>query len=133
VFLNRGGDMPVGARADAQFAFPVRLRIKTDSVGRVKISGLVVVEYRGDIDGDGRPDLLVTTTSQELGLHRGVDGDVFEKEPSRRIAIADCAAYDAVHSGAANLNGDAAADVVLHYSGAGRRPDRLFVLLSRKK
>jgi hypothetical protein len=61
-----------------------------------------------------------------------VEEGLFEKEPSSRIEIPDCSDYEAVYTAAARLNGDAASDIILHYAGDGRRPDRLFLLLSRK-
>jgi len=133
IFLNRGGRECIGQRADTQFAFPVRLRITTDSAGRLQLGGLLVVEYGGDLDGDGRKDLLVTLTPEELGVHRGRAGVVFEREPSERMTIPDCSDFDAVRTAAADLNGDGSSDIMLQYVGSGRRPDRLFLLLSGKK
>ena len=34
------------------------------------LGGLVVVEAGGDLDGDGRPDLVVTRDTDRLALHR---------------------------------------------------------------
>ena len=52
--------------------------------------------------------------------------------PPGKVLIPDCSEYDAVYTAAARINGDRASDIILHYAGAGRRPDRLFLLLSRK-
>ena len=131
IFLNRGGDAPIGVRADKQVSLPVKIRVGTDSEGRITLSGLVVVEYGGDLDGDGRKDLVVTSKPTLLDVYRGVDGSIFADEAAFRIAIPDCSEYDTVRSVAANLNGDARADIVLQYRGGGRRPDRLVLLLSR--
>jgi hypothetical protein len=133
VFLNRGGRACFAPRADAQFAFPARLRITSDSAGRIRIGGLIVVEHGGDVDADGRTDLVASVGPTELGLFRGVPEGLFEREPSGRVGIPDCSEYEAVYTASARLNGDAASDIILHYAGAGRRPDRLFLLLSRKE
>jgi len=135
LFINRGGDRVFPARADSKVNLPVKIRVKIDSVGRLKLGGLIIVQYEGDLDGDGRRDLLVTETSTRLALHRGTGdpSEVFEKNPGRHFAIPDCAAYDSVRTDAADLNGDGSSDIILHYLGAGRLPDRLFLLLSRKK
>jgi len=130
VFRNKGGRSCFAARADEQFAFPVRLRVYADSVGRIRIGGLLVVEHEGDLDGDGRTDLVVSLSDTELGVLRGVPEGLFEREPSTRIGIPDFSDYEAVNTAAGRLNGDAASDMLLHYAGAGRRPDRLFLLLS---
>jgi hypothetical protein len=133
VFLNRGGHACFAARADAQFSFPARLRVTSDSAGRIRIGGLIIVEYGGDVDGDGRTDLVVSLGPTKLGLFRGIPDGLFEKEPSQTVEIPDCSEYDAVYTAAARLNGDEASDIILHYAGSGRRPDRLFLLLSRKE
>jgi len=132
VFLNRGGRACFAQRADAQFAFPARLRITSDTAGRIRIGGLIVVEHGGDVDGDGRTDLVASVGPEELGLFRGVPEGLFEKEPSTKVGIPDCSEYEAVYTAAARINGDRASDIMLHYAGAGRHPDRLFLLLSRK-
>lgn len=133
LFLNRGGMKVFGARADQQVSLPVRIRVKTDSIGRLLLSGLVVVEHEGDIDGDGRRDLVVTETPRRLAVHRGVPGKLIEEQPSGHIRIPDCSGFESVRSVAGDLNGNGSSDIILHYRGAGKRPDRLFVLWSRKK
>jgi len=133
IFRNRGGRVPFGARADRQISFPIRLRVSTDSTGRFMLGGLVVVEYGGDVTGDGRNDLLITARSTLLNVHRGKKGEIFEEEPSATLPIPDCSAYDSVLSAAANLNGDDRSDIILLYRGSDRLADRLYLLLSRKK
>ena len=133
LFVNRGGKNCIPARADAQLTIPIRVRARVDEAGRIKLSGLVIVEYEGDLDGDGRRDLLVTETPEVLAVRRGVPVTVFHEEVLARISVPDCSAFDSVKSVAANLNGDKLSDIILHYRGAGGRADRLFVLLSRKK
>jgi len=133
IFLNRGGRRPFAATSDARLSLPVRVRMATDATGRLKLSGLIIVEYGGDLDGDGRKDLVVTEETDKLGVYRGVPDTVFREEVWRHIKIPDCAAYDSVYSSAADINGDKRSDIILHYRGGGRRPDRVHVLLSRKK
>lgn len=133
IFLNRGGRAPIRVRADTQISLPVRLRVATDSAGRIQLSGLVVVEYGADLTGDGHRDLVVTSKPTLLDVHEGRPGAVFEDEPTARIPIPDCSEFDSVWSAPANLDGDERADVVLLYRGAGRRPDRVVCLLSGKE
>jgi hypothetical protein len=133
VFLNGGGRTCFHARADSLITLPVRVRVAADAAGRIRLSGLVVVEYGGDLTGDGRCDLLLSARTDLLTVRRGVPTTVFHEEVSARIPIPDCAAYDQVRSTPASVNGDGASDIILHYVGAGRRPDRVYVLWSRKE
>ncbi|MEM8883238.1 MAG: VCBS repeat-containing protein [Planctomycetota bacterium] len=132
VFLNGGGRRPFAATADALLDLPVRVRMGTDPTGRLKLSGLIIVEYGGDLDGDGRNDLVVTEKTDKLAIYRGVAKSVFREDVWAHIAIPDCAPFSSVQSAAADLNGDARSDMILHYRGGGRRPDQVHVLLSRK-
>jgi len=133
VFLNRGGSRPFPALADTRLTLPVRVRMQADATGRIRLSGLIIVEYGGDLDGDGRKDFVVTEKTDELAVYRGVAQSVFRESVWIRIAIPDCASYDSVQSAAADLNGDKRSDMILLYRGQGRRPDQVHLLLSRKK
>jgi hypothetical protein len=132
LFLNRGGREGLPRLADRQISLPVKLRLGSDDAGRLSLAGLVIAEYAGDLDGDGRKDLLVSKSPDRVGVHRGVREGVFEEEAGRTIGLPDASPYETVASGAADLNGDGLSDIILHYRGAGRRPDRVMVLLSRK-
>ncbi|MHC4956107.1 MAG: FG-GAP repeat domain-containing protein, partial [Planctomycetota bacterium] len=133
VFLNRGGRRPFAATADTRLTLPVRMRMQADATGRIRVSGLIIVEYGGDLDGDGRKDFVVTERTDRLAVYRGVPHTVFRDEVWKHIDIPDCAAFDTVQSAAADLNGDNRSDIILHYRGEGRRPDQVHLLLSRKK
>jgi len=132
IFLNRGGTGCFSRVADRQVEVPIRLRVSSDAGGRISVGGLVVVEYAGDLDGDGRKDLLVTESPGALALHRGVPDKVFQEEPGMRLTVPDASPYEAVATTAADLNGDGRSDIILHYRGAGRRPDRVLLLMSGK-
>ncbi|MGQ0613498.1 MAG: FG-GAP repeat domain-containing protein [Planctomycetaceae bacterium] len=133
IFLNRGGSGCFSRVADRQVEVPIRLRVSSDAGGRISVGGLVVVEYAGDLDGDGRKDLLVTEAPGSLAVHRGVPESVFEQEPSQRLAVPDASSFEGVTTAAADLNGDGRSDIILHYRGAGRRPDRVLLLMSGKE
>jgi len=133
VFLNAGGRRPFGASADTLLSLPVRVRMGADETGQLKLSGLIIVEYGGDLDGDGRNDLVVTERTDRLAVYRGVNKTVFRDEVWTHLAIPDCASFDSVLSAAADLNGDKSSDIILHYRGGGRQPDRVHLLLSRKE
>jgi len=132
VFLNRGGARPFPAMADTRLTLPVRVRMQADATGRIRLSGLIIVEYEGDLDGDGRKDFVVTERTDRLAVYRGAAQSAFRETVWSHIAIPDCAAYDSVKSAAADLNGDQRSDIILLYRGQGRRPDAVHLLLSRK-
>ncbi|MFQ5845387.1 MAG: FG-GAP repeat domain-containing protein, partial [Planctomycetota bacterium] len=132
LFLNRGRQGSFRRSADRVLTLPVRVRLLTEASGRFALAGVVVVEHRGDLDGDGRRDLLVTRDPDVLGIHRGVPGSVYEERPSGTVRIPDPSAYASVRSGAGDLNGDGRSDILLQYRGRGDRPDRLVLLVSRK-
>jgi len=133
IFVNQGGRACIPMSATSQVAVPIRVRVATDEAGRIRISGLVIVEYGGDFDGDGRKDLLVTEGTKMLAVHRGAAGIVFREETAFRIEVPDCADFDSVKSTALDVDGDGCSDLLLHYRGAGRRPDRLYLLRSGKR
>ncbi|MGH7162780.1 MAG: FG-GAP repeat domain-containing protein, partial [Planctomycetota bacterium] len=133
VFLNRGRTRCIRRPADTRVTIPIKIRVSADAGGRFSVSGLVVVEYGGDLDGDGRKDLVVTESPDRLAVHRGVPVTVFHEDANASIAVPDASAYDSVASAAAETNGDGRSDIIVHYRGAGRRPDRVFLLRSGKE
>jgi len=133
VFLNRGGARPFPAMADTRLTLPVRVRMQADATGRIRLSGLIIVEYEGDLDGDGRKDFVVTERTDRLAVYRGAAQSAFRETVWIHIPIPDCAGFDSVKSAAGDLNADGRSDIILLYRGEGRRPDRVHLLLSRKK
>lgn len=133
VFLNRGGRECFPRLADTTVTVPVRLRVGADAAGRFSVTGLVVAEPAGDFDGDGRKDLLVSEAPDRLVIHRGVPVTVFHEKPAARIEVPDASPYDTVATLACDLDGDRLSDIIVHYRGAGRLPDKVFLILSRKR
>ncbi|MFB3065213.1 MAG: FG-GAP repeat domain-containing protein, partial [Planctomycetota bacterium] len=99
----------------------------------LSLGGVIVVEHGGDLDGDGRRDLLVSREPALLGIYRGVPETLFEEKPAATVAIPDPTEYAQIKSAAGELNGDRRSDILVHYQGRGDRRDKLVLLLSRKK
>ena len=133
LFLNRGGKTPFRRTADRVLTLPVKVRLMTEASGRLSLGGVIVVEHEGDLDGDGRRDLLVSREPALLGIYRGVPETLFEEKPAATVAIPDPTEYAQIKSAAGELNGDRRSDILVHYQGRGDRRDKLVLLLSRKK
>ena len=75
IFQNQPGKAaPFRRLASESHTFPVRIRIGSDAAGRISVSGLVIVEYGADLDGDGRKDLVVSQKTDRLVVHPGRPG-----------------------------------------------------------
>ncbi len=82
----------------------------------------------GDLNGDGRSDVLVARNRKRLDVHLGVPGpDVFAKKPQRiMIPVPE----DEEYTWLADLNRDGKQDVLMHHPSPVE-PHRLTVLMSQ--
>ncbi len=82
----------------------------------------------GDLNGDGRSDLLVARNRKRLDIHLGVPGpELFAKRPQRIMVTVP---EDEEYTWLADLNLDGKQDVLMHHPSA-TAPHRVTVLMSR--
>ena len=88
----------------------------------------------GDFDGDGLPDLLLSSAKEELGIHWGRSGEIWDPRPS--VILRDRIPIHQRRVQLADLNGDGKHDIVLTYNRDDNRQmldtlRRLTVLISQ--
>ncbi len=82
----------------------------------------------GDLNGDGRSDVLVARNRKRLDIHFGVPGPALFANKPRRLKIP--VPEDEEYTWLADLNRDGRQDVLMHHASTAA-PHRLTVLMSR--
>ncbi len=88
----------------------------------------LLVSYTGDYDGDGRGDLLVLESNDEISLYRSRGEGFWSNEATDRVAIPSVTGWRDVTEFVEDFDGDGRSDIFLRYRG-GPEPD--FGLLLR--
>ncbi|MCR4318652.1 MAG: VCBS repeat-containing protein [Planctomycetes bacterium] len=100
--------------------------------GSVKIGIAVFVEIDGDLNGDGRLDLVLLDEADKLSVRSGLREGVFSQEPTFMLDIPSTADYRNLKGDAVDMNEDGISDVIIHYKGWNDVTDKFVVLVSKK-
>jgi hypothetical protein len=132
-FLNRsgrgGGEIFFAPTPDAEVDSTIGVAIRFSFTGAIDVKRSFTILAKGDLDGDGRRDLVIRTGPSTLSVHRGTASGVWATE-AVEVAIPPLGDSPDVEGFVADVDGDRKDDLVLLYrAGAGGR-DRTVVLAS---
>jgi len=119
-YRTEGGtfsDEPAARRKIRRFA-------PLDGLGNIFFPAIVI----GDVNGDGRSDLLVGQSPKELHVFFGEPGPGLLAQQPRKVAVA--LPYDERNIWLTDINQDGKQDVLMHL--APSEPDRLTILVARR-
>lgn len=131
-FLNRsaaGGEF-FAPRPDAIVESDVGVRILFTYAGAIDVKRSFTIVTGGDLDGDGRKDLVIRTGPEELSVYRGVAQGVWSSDATT-IAIPPIGGSPDIEGSAGDLDGDGRDELVLLYRAPPGGADRTFVVSPR--
>jgi hypothetical protein len=112
---------------DATVTSDIGVRIRFGFTGTIDVTRSFTILATGDLDGDGRKDLVIRSGPGTLQVRKGTAEGVWAKDAAA-VGIPTLGAGEECEAHAANLDGKPGDDVLLHYRGADSAHDRLYVL-----
>jgi hypothetical protein len=112
---------------DATVVSEIGVKIRFAHTGTIDVKQSFTILATGDVDGDGRKDLVIRSGPGTLRVRRGTVDGVWAKEATA-VAMPAVGPGEECEATAANLDGKAGAELVLLYRAAEAAPDRLVVL-----
>lgn len=110
------------------FSIPYALQVTRESA---TVDLTFRPNFSGDVDGDGRRDLLVAADGPALDVYPGVAGRLLSDRPTGRISMAPPPEATHTELFTADLNADGRSDLLLKHVLPGRRRHVLELKLSR--
>ena len=128
-FLNRGPDGAGYFRDAPDIAVKSRIGVNVgfNYRGTLEVKRYFTILVSGDLNGDGRKDLAIRTSDDELTIHLGTAATVWAEE-SHTLPIPPRGAHPDIEGYTADLDGDAREEIVLLYRQPPGGVDRHWVL-----
>ena len=129
-FLNCWGDGKgryFPNEADAVVKSDVRVNVRFNYAGTIEVERFFTIMVDGDLDGDGRKDLVIRTSDDTLTVRRGAASGVWAAEGAP-LAIPPRGAHPDIEGYTADLDGIRGAEIVLLYRKPPGGRDRVGIL-----
>jgi hypothetical protein len=112
---------------DATVTSEIGVRIRFAHTGTIDVTRSFTILATGDVDGDGRKDLVIRSGPATLQVRRGTADGVWAKEATT-LAIPSVGPGEECEATAADLDGKPGDEILLLYRGVDAVTDRLYVL-----
>ncbi|MCO5171919.1 MAG: VCBS repeat-containing protein [Planctomycetes bacterium] len=115
---------------DAVRSMEVPLGIQMGGGEGIRFGTTIVATIEGDLDGDGKKDLVQRTSHDTLAVYRG-QGRGLARDPSGEVKIPSVDPFRFVMPIVADLDGQGRDAVILRYYSWDRQGDRLTIVRAR--
>ncbi len=115
---------------DAVREMEVPLGIQMGGSAGVRFGTTIVATIEGDLDGDGKKDLVLRTDDDTLVVHRG-EARGMSSSPAAALEIPSVDPYRFVLPVVVDLDGDGRDEVLLRYYSWDRTKDRITIVRAR--
>lgn len=130
IFYQRRDGPMFPDEPDAVRNMEVPLGIQMGGGEGIRFGTTIVATIEGDLDGDGKKDLVQRTADDRLAVFRG-QGRSLARDPSGELKIPSVAPYRFVLPVVADLDGQGRDAVILRYYSWDRQGDRLTIVRAR--